>query len=73
MKYNELKQKFLDKGYRDEFYWLVSPEPPFNPSIFNLNLIGLEKAHEIYSKNVQKVYGEEWGYWNTWIDYQKHK
>lgn len=68
--YSTIKEKFLDKGYILELHWFVLPPPTFVLG----KTIGTQKEQKIfYEKAVQKVYGKEWDYWNTWIDYQKHK
>jgi len=71
-KYQELKDKFLDKGYTEELYWFVPKPMLFDPSITELQIYGREKAREIYDENAEKVYGEEWDYWNAWIDTKLH-
>ena len=73
-KYNILAQKFLDKGYKEELYWLVHKPMLFDPSMTQLQIYGSrEKARERYDENAEKVYGEEWDYWNAWIDTQMPK
>ena len=69
-KYQELLQKFLDKGYLQELHWFVIP-----PLMFELNkTIGTkEEQYATYLRIVEKVYGEEWDYWNAWIDTQMPK
>ena len=68
-KYNILAQKFLDKGYKEELYWLVPKPMLFDPSMTQLQIYSSrEKARERYDENVEKVYGDEWDYWNAWID-----
>ena len=68
-KYQELVQKFLDKGYKEELYWVVPKPMLFDPSVLELQLYGsVEKARERYDENVEKVYGDEWDYCNAWID-----
>jgi len=68
--YDSLYQKFLDKGMLEYFYYLVVPPAPFD----NTRLLGKEIENRIsYLKIIQEVYGPEWEYWNTWIDYQQHK
>lgn len=70
MDYQKLAEKFTDKGYIQELHWFVLPPP-----IFLLNRIEgtREQQKKFFDEAVQKVYGEDWDYWNTWIDYQKHK
>ena len=43
--------------------------------MFELNkTIGTrEEQYATYLRIVEKVYGEDWDYWNTWIDYQNYK
>ena len=68
-KYQELVQKFLDKGYKEELYWVVPKPMLFDPSMTQLQIYGSkEKARERYDENAEKVYGEDWDYWNAWID-----
>ena len=68
-KYQELVQKFLDKGHKEELYWVVPKPMLFDPSVLELQLYGsVEKARERYDENAEKVYGEDWDYWNVWID-----
>ena len=72
---SQLKEKFLDKGYHDwEFDLLIGniPNPDFSRVVFRPeetqeNVI--KNFYNLWTKSVQK----EWDYWNTWIDYQKHK
>ena len=46
----------------------------FDPSMTQLQIYGSrEKAREIYDKSAEKVYGEDWDYWNAWIDTQLPK
>ena len=72
--YSQLKEKFLDKGYSWEFYTFVGSIP--NPDFSRL-IISPEETQEDILKRFYKLWGEicqkEWDYWNTWIDYQKHK
>lgn len=65
--YSKLCEKFIDKGMIMELHWLVTPPPTFIPDRLINN--SLDNSNKI----VQEVYGEQWDYWNTWIDYQKHK
>ena len=65
--YAKLAEKFIDKGYIQELHWLAIPPPTFDPS--RLINPSLEKFKEI----VQKVYGKDWEYWDTWINHQRHK
>lgn len=65
--YQSLLEKFIDKGEEQAFYWFVLSPPPYDPSRL------IESSKETYNKIVEKVYGQEWDYWNIWIDYQKHK
>lgn len=69
-KFKKVRDKFIDKGMIQEFDWLVLPPPPFD----NSRLIGtVEENIRTYYKCIEKVYGEGWDYWNTWIDYQNYK
>ena len=72
-KYQELRKKFLDKGYKEELYWFVPTPMLFNPSALELQLYGREKALEMYNKRAEQVYGDDWDYWNTWIDRQNYR
>jgi predicted phage-related endonuclease len=65
--YQSLLEKFKDKGEETAFHYYVSSPIPYDPSRF------IEPTIEKYNELVQKVYGKDWDYWNTWIDYQKHK
>lgn len=68
--YKTLREKFSDKGYMLEFHLLLLPPHPF----INGKLIGsLEDQRKMYNKIIQDVYGEDWDYYNTWIDYQNYK
>ncbi len=68
--YQKLAEKFIDKGHEAELHWLVlSP-----PICIQGRTVGTEEEQKnFHKKAVDIVYGEEWEYWNTWIDYQKHK
>ena len=69
-KYQQLREKFKDKGMLQEFHWLVLPPPPYDPS----RLMGTpEDNFECYLKAVEECYYEEWDNWSIWIDFQKHK
>ena len=64
-KYQELVQKFLDKGYAQELHWLVVPPPAFELG----RLIGDKKEqYQTFLSCVERVYGKDWDYWNAWID-----
>ena len=67
-KYQDLVQKFLDKGYIEELHWFIFPPIPFNPGKLIANSI--EEELEKYNRRVEEVYGEDWDYWNAWIDTQ---
>ena len=68
-KYRNLAEKFIDKGYIQELHWLVPVPMLFDPSMTQLQIYGSrEKARERYDENAEKVYGEDWDYWNAWID-----
>lgn len=71
--YNSLKEKFLSKGYDLEFRYLVYPVPVLDPQRCILLGISLSTILDNWDKTVKKVYGPEWDYWNTWIDYQQYK
>lgn len=69
-KYEKLRNKFIDKGMVQDFNWLISSPPPFD----NSRLIGtVEENIKSYYNCIEQVYGEEWDYWNTYIDYQNYK
>lgn len=69
-KYQDLYRKFAEKGREWDFHWLV----PFPPSFEPFRLVGtLEEKRGYYKSAVEKVYGEEWDKWSTWIDYQNYK
>jgi hypothetical protein len=70
-KYNDLVQKFLDKGYIEELHWFVIPTLPFTPGKLIANSI--EEELEKYNRIVEEIYGKEWDYWNAWIDTQLPK
>lgn len=65
--YQELREKFKDKGEEQAFYWFVLSPPPYDPDKL------IEPEIDVWNRTVQQVYGKEWDYWNTWIDYQKHR
>lgn len=68
--YEKLRDKFIDKGYTANFYSMILKPLPFEHG----KLIGsLEEQRKMHNKLIQEVYGEEWDYWNTWIDYQNYK
>ena len=69
--YSKLVEKFIDKGYIYELHLFIGTPPPFIPGRAIADSI--EKEREIYSRIIQEVYGEEWDYWNAWIDHQTHK
>lgn len=71
--YSSLREKFFDKGYVWEFHCFIGVMPIFDPSCYILASISREQALENWKKAIEKVYKKEWDYWNTWIDYQKHK
>ena len=63
--YEELAKKFIDKGYLMELQYLILPPAPFE----NGRLLGtLEEQRKSYNECIQRVYGEDWEYWNAWID-----
>jgi len=54
-KYQNLVQKFLDKGYVEELHWFV-PRPPMlcDPSMMQIQMYGSrEKASEVYYETVE--------------------
>lgn len=69
--YGELAQKFFDKGYLYEFYYLVTP-PPFFIGQINIDSTR-EETVERHQRIVQEVYGEDWEHWSQWIDRQQYK
>lgn len=69
-KYENLRQKFIDKGNIEAFKWLV-PEPiPFE---FGKTFGTYEEQVETYFKIVEKVYGKEWDEMDIWIDHQNYR
>lgn len=70
----KIREKFFDKGYVYEFHMLV-PQPLYllDPSCYDLMYRTREQIFEQYKKVTVEVYGKEWDYWNTWIDYQLPK
>lgn len=67
----ELLDKFVAKGMLYEFHVLVP-----KPELFIVNpctLLSSEAQVAIFKQSVEDVYGPEWDYWSTWIDYQQHK
>ena len=72
--WSQLKEKFFDKGYEWEFHLCIGviPTPDFSRL---LTIPGETQA--VIVKRFQDSWIEssqqEWDYWNTWIDYQKHK
>ena len=72
--WKQLKEKFFDKGYDWEFDLFIGNIP--NPDFSRL-LISPGESQEDVIKRFYKIWEEhsqkEWDYWNTWIDYQKHK
>ncbi len=68
--YKKLAEKFIDKGYIQELHWLVLPPPIFD----NSRLIGTREENiKSFLEAVELVYGEDWEYWNQWIDHQNYK
>lgn len=66
--YSKLAEKFLDKGYIEEFHWFVIPPPLiYDPSKL------IEPSVEKFNEIVQKVYGKDWEYWDTWIDRKNYR
>lgn len=68
--YHKLLEKFIDKGYISEFHFFILPPPWFIPG---KTLGTQEEQFKCYVNAVELTYGKEWDYWNTWIDYQRHK
>jgi len=71
--FNHLFDKFLDKGFTSaEFFYLTD----FYPFIYIEIPPTYANPKEWYAtrrKVMEEVYKEQLEYWNTWIDYQKHK
>lgn len=68
--YENLREKFIDKGYQLELQYLILSPPMF--------LLGRctgtrEEQYAYYKSAVEKTYGEEWEYWDQWIDHQNYK
>ena len=61
-KYQELKDKFLEKGYLQELYWFVVPPPMFE---LNKTFGTREEQYTTYLRIVEEVYGSDWDYWNN--------
>lgn len=77
--FNSVIEKFEDKGIS---WWTTgltisqSAVPLFDPSsimLENKNREDLYKEHREMYKELYKYQQEQLEYWNTWIDYQKHK
>ena len=69
--YSKLAEKFIDKGYLMEFHYFVLPPPLFERG--KVLLPTIEEEVEFFNKSVYKIYGEDWEYWNQWIDHQNYK
>ena len=69
-KYQELVQKFLDKGYKEELHWFVIPPPMFE---LNKTIGTREEQYNTHLRIVEQVYGSDWDYWNAWINTQMPK
>lgn len=71
--FNRLFDKFLDKGFTFvEFFYLTD----FYPFIYieiPPTYVNPKEWHATRRKVMEEVYKEQLEYWNTWIDYQKHK
>lgn len=67
---SKLRNKFFDKGYIGEYHFFVLQPPWF---ILGKTLGTQEEQYKAYKETVYKVYGEEWEYWNQWIDHQNYK
>ena len=68
--YKKLAEKFIDKGYIQELHRFVLPPPIFD----NSRLIGTREENiKSFLESVELVYGEDWEYWNQWIDHQNYK
>lgn len=67
--FNEVLEKFLDKGYTfievlnltNMYCYIYVEIPPPNERLYNRREL------------LDEVNQPELEYWNTWIDYQKHK
>ena len=72
--WGQLKEKFLDKGFSFYEFQILVPQPMiFDPDCVSLSYSTREDLLERHKKITQQVYGPEWDYWNTWIDYQNYK
>ena len=72
--WGQLKEKFLDKGFSLYEFQILVPQPMiFDPDCVSLSYNTREDLLERHKKITQQVYGPEWDYWNTWIDYQNYK
>lgn len=68
--YKQLVEKFLEKGYLLELHYFVLPPPLFQLG----KILGtMEEQIIFFNEAVNKMYGSDWDYWNTWIDYQNYK
>ena len=72
--WEQLKEKFFDKGYDWEFELFIGniPNPDFSRLVFRSEETPkdvIKRFHNLWTKSSQ----QEWDYWNTWIDYQNYK
>ena len=72
--WEQLKEKFFDKGYAEEFYLLIGniPTPDFSRLLLRQEETQEDVIRSFYNL-CEEHSQKEWDYWNTWIDYQKHK
>jgi len=72
--YHSLLEKFIDKGFSYYEFHILVPQPMlFDPTCTSLSYNTREELLEKHRRITQEVYGSEWDYWNTWIDYQQYK
>ena len=72
--WGQLKEKFFDKGFSFYEFQILVPQPMlFDPDCVSLSYNTREDLLKIHKETIQRVYGPEWDYWNTWIDYQNYK
>ena len=72
--WGQLKEKFLDKGFSFYEFQILVPQPMlFVPDCVSSSYNTREDLLKIHKEIIQRVYGPQWDYWNTWIDYQNYK
>jgi len=80
--YKSVLEKFKNKGFNTldcEYIKFITSQtavPVFDPSCIQLLNKSREELHQEHKKQFKEHYEyqqEQLEYWNTWIDYQKHK